>query len=330
LRFNRLLGDGALYSTQKSQAINDIGLCVNSTDRALEDAIQRIAADNQSGALEILKAAADVFAAVPSDAEASDLIRICANLARAQPAMAPLVNLASGVVSEATREGARPSVSAASAARRFVNAAATGALDLSRLAAGLITERSVVLTHSRSSTVLSALMEAKHRGTSFNVIATESRPLLEGRKLAGELAAASVPVTLIADCAVAALLTQASIVFVGADRVTPSDVVNKIGTRLIALAAQDAGVPIYSLCDSSKFLNSDIPGQRVDTHSLSEIWDSRPSGVLAFNSYFESTPIGLFTAIVTEGGLLASSDAQHLARSRTIHPALARALSQFL
>lgn len=45
---------------------------------------------------------------------------------------------------------------------------------------------------------------------------------------------------------------EADLVLVGADAVTPEAVVNKAGTRLLALAARAAGVPMYVATDSGK------------------------------------------------------------------------------
>ena len=45
---------------------------------------------------------------------------------------------------------------------------------------------------------------------------------------------------------------QADLVMVGADAVTDQGVVNKAGTRLLALAAHAAGVPVYAAADSGK------------------------------------------------------------------------------
>ena len=45
---------------------------------------------------------------------------------------------------------------------------------------------------------------------------------------------------------------EADLVLVGADAVTPQAAVNKAGTRLLALAARAAGVPMCVAADSGK------------------------------------------------------------------------------
>src|SRR5262249_5189575 len=159
---------------------------------------------------------------------------------------------------ELTAARARPFDSALKTAADFLAGAEAATLKISKHASDLIADGAIVLTHSRSSNVLSSLLESKRRAVSFSVVATESRPLLEGRTLAEQLASSGVPVTLIADAAAAASLAGVRLVLVGADRVTPSDVANKIGTRMIALAARDQNIPIYALCDRTKFISSRI------------------------------------------------------------------------
>jgi translation initiation factor 2B subunit (eIF-2B alpha/beta/delta family) len=132
----------------------------------------------------------------------------------------------------------------------------------SLVASELIGEGSRVLTHSRSSTVKAALICARRSGKTFRVIATESRPLCEGRTLASELAREGIRVTLIADAAVAAKIDDVDFVITGADRISPGLLVNKIGTRMIALAANEKGVPVYALADMSKLLGFSLDFNR--------------------------------------------------------------------
>ena len=185
-------------------------------------------------------------------------------------------------------------------------------------------DNAVVLTHSRSSTVLRALLKARREGKRLTVVVTESRPLLEGRTLAEELAREGVVVTLIADAAAALALQRVDLVLLGGDKVTPLSLVNKIGTRMISLAAQERGVPVYGLCDSSKFINIDARTFFNDEQrSADELWPAAPKGIAVMNRYFEPTPLGCFTKIITEEGPLAVEEAARRAEANFIEKALA-------
>lgn len=90
------------------------------------------------------------------------------------------------------------------------------------------------------------------RGPGISVVVCESRPLCEGVTMAQRLAAAGLQVTLITDAQAGVFVEEADAVLLGADAVTPDGVVNKVGSRLLALAAKAAGVPMIAVTDSLK------------------------------------------------------------------------------
>jgi len=298
---------------------------------AVQSALHEVASDNRSGAAEILTRSARIFSLLQAtnikDARAA-VIGVCAELIEAQPDMAPLANLANAVarvVMNLTQD-ADAFVASEKAALEFVERARRSAQRASSTAAELIGNDVTVLTHSRSSTTLSAFIQAKRSGRRFDVIATESRPLMEGRSLAGSLAKENINVTLIADAAAAVMMEKADFVLVGADNLTPGHLTNKIGTRLIALAAREQGVAVYAICDSSKFISSahTLPEAR----DPGELWSDPPSGVSLLNRYFEPVPLNYFTSIISEVGMLRPEAASRQAEAKKLLPELAAALQR--
>lgn len=301
----------------------------------LDAAIADLRSDHRSGAAELLRRAADVFAWLRADqAKVADLtkaqqavLETAVALIRAQPEMAPLARLADSAF-EAARHATDADDAlrlAEQAARDFIACAIHSAEQTAAHAAELIGDNTTVLTHSRSSTVLTAFQQARRAGRRFRVIATESRPLMEGRALAEALAGESVNVTLIADTAAALMMPQVACVIVGADLVTPDWLVNKVGTRMIALAAREGGVRMVALCDTSKFI-ADWPAASEANRRRDELWPDAPPQVEIVNRYFEPTPIDYFTGIVTEDGLLAPREASRRAAQHPISPSLLAAL----
>jgi translation initiation factor 2B subunit (eIF-2B alpha/beta/delta family) len=259
-------------------------------------ALDEIASDNRSGAAEILRRAAALYSQLDS-ALAQETIDFSVELARAQPRMSSLIRMANEVLK-----------SSPDAAARFVEEATRAAGAAATHAANLIDEGARVLTHSRSSTVLEAFAQARRAGKSFAVVATESRPMFEGRTLAEALVKQDVPVTVIIDAAAARAIEEVDLVLVGADAITPVSVLNKVGTRMIALAAREKGIRVFSVCETSKFICEDcLP--REHEHPAAELWPDAPAEVSITNKYFESTPLSLFTGIVTEHGILSSDQA---------------------
>jgi translation initiation factor 2B subunit (eIF-2B alpha/beta/delta family) len=144
--------------------------------------------------------------------------------------------------------------------------------------------------------------------------------MLEGRQLAESISAAGVQVSIIVDAAAALVMDRVSLVLVGADRLSPQFVLNKIGTRQIAMSAHALGVPIYCLADTSKFIAIHQAAQQNPDPPGFEVWPDHPPGISIINRYFEEVPIDLFTGIVTEDGPISPVDASWIAANRRGSP----------
>ncbi|MFJ9368995.1 S-methyl-5-thioribose-1-phosphate isomerase [Nocardia sp. NPDC101769] len=208
-------------------------------------------------------------------------------------------------------------------------AAATAAADLIQR---LCADRPLrLLTHCNTGrlattawgTAIGALRVLHQRGALAEVIVDETRPLLQGARLtAWEMAEAGIPHRLTIDSAAAwAMATeQVDAVVVGADRITADgSVANKIGTYMLAIAAQHHGIPFIvvapeSTRDISTAKGSDIV---VEQRTAAEVTGfggvaTAPEGTKTFNPAFDVTPAELVTAVVTEFGVL-----EHPAAART-------------
>lgn len=164
-------------------------------------------------------------------------------------------------------------------------------------------------------TALGVVRSLHDSGRLRHVYVDETRPLLQGARLtAWELAHLGVPHTLVADAAGPTVLARglADVVIVGADRIVANgDVVNKIGTYPLALAAARAGVPFLVAAPEST-IDASIPsGDQVeievrDGAELLSLGGNRtaPSGTQALNLAFDVTPADLVSAIVTESRLI--------------------------
>lgn len=128
-------------------------------------------------------------------------------------------------------------------------------------AAALLPNPARVLTHCNiSGELVTVAQYCRAMDKQFSVIATETRPYLQGARLtAWELAQAGVAVSLIPDCAMAQVMAggEVNAVIVGADRAAQNgDVVNKVGTYPLALMAREYGVPFYALVQDPRSLPS--------------------------------------------------------------------------
>lgn len=192
--------------------------------------------------------------------------------------------------------------------------------------AKLIPPGATILTHCNAGalatagygTALGVIRSAHKSGKKIRVIATETRPLLQGARLtAWELARDGIPVRVVVDSAVGYLMARGEIdvVVVGADRIAANgDTANKIGTYTIAVLARHHGVPFYvaaplSTIDFSLSTGSDIP---IEFRSRAEVEHFAgkkilPRGVGAINPAFDVTPARLITRIITEHGAVEPS-----------------------
>ena len=163
-------------------------------------------------------------------------------------------------------------------------------------------------------TALGIVYAKASAGDPVEVLATETRPLLQGARLtAWELAQAGIPVTLVTDGSVGAALGSRSVdaVVVGCDRVAANgDTANKIGTYTCALAASAAGVPFYVAGPISSFdpaisTGDDIAIELRDPDEVLRLAGSSTAApVPAWNPAFDVTPARLITAFVTDMGVL--------------------------
>lgn len=176
-----------------------------------------------------------------------------------------------------------------------------------------------VLTHCNAGelacvewgTALGVVRSLHERGTLEEVFATETRPLLQGARLtAFELAELGIRHRLVVDSAGSSVIARGlvDLVVVGADRIAANgDVVNKIGTYPLALAAARAEVPFVvaapeSTIDLATRTGLEVPIEQRSAEEITQ-WGGvqvAPEGSRTLNLAFDVTPAELVTAIVTE------------------------------
>ncbi|MEM2099530.1 MAG: S-methyl-5-thioribose-1-phosphate isomerase [Candidatus Bathyarchaeia archaeon] len=191
--------------------------------------------------------------------------------------------------------------------------------------AELIEDGDVVLTHCNAGelatveygTALGVIRTAWEQGKKISVIATETRPLLQGARLtAYELKRNGIPVTLITDNMVGYVMYKKIVnkAIVGADRIVQDAVINKIGTFTVAVLAKEHNVPFYVAAPKSTFdLNRTAADVIIEERDPTEVthFAGNPvaaSGVGVFNPAFDITPLHYVTGIIHEQGIYYKRD----------------------
>jgi len=193
---------------------------------------------------------------------------------------------------------------------------------IGRIGEKLLEDGDTVLTHCNAGalatagfgTALGIIRAAWYSGKKIKVIATETRPVLQGARLTvWELKKEGIPVTLITDNMVGYVMSRGLVtkVIVGADRVLrDGHVINKIGTYMIALCASRHRIPFYVAAPTST-IDLETPLEKVVIEQRNPDEVRYVMGRLitlpdveVLNPAFDITPPDLVTAIVTERGIV--------------------------
>lgn len=288
-------------------------------DHRLRDIADTLAKDGNSGASEMMASALNDLLAIPEDTIVSipptDWEEFAIALHRAKPSIAPLFNIANTILilAEKGTDGIG-----------LLHGAIMDLRERERKSGLRITDLSVetikgerLMTTSYSSTVAQVL-KALAKDRQIKVTVAEALPGGEGRQFARILSEHGLQVEMIHDSTVFSRMAEIDAVLVGADSVTMSGLVNKIGTRAIVEAARVFGVDAYAVCGWSK----------ISPVTLSDLITSENEvepNLMEFVQVFESTPLELFTYLITDQRLLAPADLkQELQGSRIAQAWLAR------
>lgn len=194
-------------------------------------------------------------------------------------------------------------------------------LAIGRHGAEIIEDGDTILTHCNAGalacvdygTALGVIRSAFHQGKNINVICDETRPRGQGARLSvWEMQQENIPVKLIPDVASGFLMSQYKInkVVIGADRIAKGGVVNKIGSLMVALAANHFHVPFYVAAPLSTFdMNAAVFDTEIEERDGDEVryyggCRICPKGTEVINPAFDIVPKELITGIITENGII--------------------------
>jgi len=198
----------------------------------------------------------------------------------------------------------------------------------------LLNDGDVILTHCNAGslatvdygTALGVIRVAWEQGKKVSVIATETRPKLQGARLtAYELQQDGIPVTLITDGMVGYVMQKRLVdrVIVGADRIVRDAVINKIGTFGVAVLASEHNIPFYVAAPTSTFdlahSASEVVIEERNPDEVTHFGAQKiaPNGVEVLNPAFDITPMQYVTAIICETGVLSPKDLERHAKWKT-------------
>lgn len=185
----------------------------------------------------------------------------------------------------------------------------------------LFNDKDTIMTHCNAGalatvaygTALGVIRAVKDSGKKIKVIATETRPVMQGSRLtAFELKHDGIDVSLIPDTAVGYAMSNGLVnkVIVGADRILRTGhVYNKIGTYQVATMAKQHNIPFYVAAPLSTFdMKSNTKDVIIEQRKSSEVTGiagkkTAPDDINVINPAFDMTPPELISGIITEAGV---------------------------
>jgi len=277
---------------------------------ALSAAATEFASDRISGSVELAEKAVEIARRAAEGYSPQELAfhfpRLAAALLEAQPSMAAVINAVdelclafeSGQLRDTLE---RVEEDLRSTADKTVEAAAEALFGYKTIA-----------TYSRSSLVERTLLKMGEKRP-LKVLLAESRPACEGLKLAKNLLAAGIEVTICEDIILPELLKKSEVLVLGADAVGADWFANKTGSCIMCRAAAEAEIKVIIIANSYKFLPAHlsalyhIPGWSYERERMVSIPKAE-----YFSPLFEKCPLDYVNSIVFEGGAIPVSEIKSL------------------
>ncbi len=180
----------------------------------------------------------------------------------------------------------------------------------------------VFFTHCNSTLVRDVLLRVYQIDQDILVITDECRPQMHGRTSALKLAEHGVKVVHVLDSMVASMFLDdryatPDVSVIGCDGISlKGDIVAKVGAFNAALAAYEAGVPLYVVAQSMKIdIRTANQETQIEMRDESEVWEGHPREIEVLNPAFDLIPAKFITGgIITEKGLMKPEDFKNLSR----------------
>jgi len=265
----------------------------------------------------------------PSKVLKAFLSKVAAHLLSTRPTAVDMQNMVTRVLGMCEDLNSSDEVAQAALceARKIAQENLEACRRIGELGSSLIPKNAKVMVHCNPGalgtvdygTALSIVRFAHAQGKNIFVYATETRPWLQGRLTSWELTQEGIPHCLIVDSAAGYYLQRREVdaVLVGADRILPNgDVVNKIGTYMLAVTAYENGVPFIVAAPTTTFASSSssVKVEERSSEEITHVKGYNPElgtithikihpNVNARNPSFDLTPSKYVTFMVTEKGI---------------------------
>jgi translation initiation factor 2B subunit (eIF-2B alpha/beta/delta family) len=275
--------------------------------------IEDLRNDNTSGANELINKALEIIKIrlktieEPNKEIKGDLLDIAKKVINSRPSMAPLINTIGFLIHDLekiTKKVIEERIN------QFYVDRAEREKALAQTFHTFLTNKKIsapkIMLISYSSTILNQLI--KNKDYNFELFILESRPLLEGIRVA-ETLSSYFKTNLIIDAAMGKFIDQIDFVLIGVDSVLKDgSIINKIGTFPLAVLANERNIDVYGVGDYLKYNLKSHYGKEViiEEKPTKELYseESQKELLKIHNYYFDITPPKYITGIISDLGIL--------------------------
>lgn len=162
----------------------------------------------------------------------------------------------------------------------------------------ILKTKNTIITISNSFSIRYIVQKLHRINPNLSLVIQESRPQFEGRVLAEKLAEQGISTRIITEAMASKYVENSDFALVGADIILPDkSIVNKTGTRNLAILCNHFQKPFYAVADKKK--TSEIYDFDAGINSSSEILNNKNDLIYITNYYFERVETELITALYT-------------------------------
>ncbi len=261
------------------------------------DKLESLLGDNISGSTEISRKVIDFYSTL--SAEDSDLASRAFNRIMDSFAGMGLVRNVNAILHSSYEEDPGNVGRTAGTLREKIEKQFDASLSRAR---NTLPEGVVLCTLSNSSMVRDAIV--RNRDLVESVFIMESRPLLEGQRVAQYLEEHGIESTVMVDAAVREIAEKSDQALVGCDSMlSDRSLVHKVGTYPLALAMKREGKPFFSITIEMKTENGYEQGNypAFPKHDVREVSSMNRCVI---NRYFDITPYELLSGYISSSGLI--------------------------
>ena len=283
----------------------------------IQELVRELREDNISGANEIIDKALEIIKfqlSLTGDLQkdiTKEMMHLLRQIVNARPSMAPLINMVGYIIHDLER------INKKLIEERLIQflVEREKRKELLELYFHSFLEEKKkeslkIMLISYSSTIISLLLKIKE--FNFEIYVLESRPLLEGQRVA-EILSPYFKTHLIIDAAIGTFIDEIDLILVGVDSIlVDGSIVNKIGTYTLAVLANRKNVDVYVVCDSYKYNLKSHFGQSIliEEKPIKEVYNKEITNKFleVHNYYFDITPPENISGFISDLGILSSKE----------------------